>query len=542
MKKILPFLILLILPVFFYLSLQKYKDALGEYYLDRNYDPSYPYLINSLNLAQFNGFGVGLIAHPGTTVQEIGAVVLLIYHSFQAENNDLVRDVFNDPEFYLNKIFKTFLLMNTAAIFLLGYLIFKRTKSLATAVFLQLSPFSFYSDDIFFQMTNVSVEPMLVFIILLLITAIFIFLNNNGADRKSLNYSIVFGVLCGLGMVTKISFLPVMMIPFLLIKEIKFRVIFILISILTFLIFVFPAFSAENADGFSVWIKDLVTHSGKYGKGSEDFVQTSVYLSNIKTIFSQNLFFSLSYISLISILIFQFFKKHKSQIRSNKYFSLIAGIFIAMSLLILMVAKHFSLYYMIPAYMFSLLALFAVSSLIISLYPEFLKHKNKSYFYYAVIGIVLVFSIFQVRKIYKETKYAVGARNDARVIIKSLEENYGNSIVVGSYQCSGKEFALHLGSSFGGTQRANYMSILKEMHPNNFYYNRWDNTFYQDWDIEYIREQLIKANKFIFQGKNDEVAKDFINLVKKLTGKPNASYKKIISGYNRDCLYEITLE
>jgi len=543
LKKILLLLVLLILPISFFIGLQKYKDALGEYYLSRNYDPSYPYLINSLNLSQFKGYGVGLIAHPGTPVQEIGAVVLLIVHSLQPVKTDLVRDVFNNPEFYLNKIFQTFLLLNSVAIFLLGLTVYISMKSITVSILLQLSPFSFYSEDIFFQLTNVSVEPILVFTILLLITAIVIYINRKGVGKNSLFFCIVFGVLCGLGMATKISFLPVLVIPFLLIRQIKLKALFILISILAFFVFVYPAFSAENAEGFFDWVKNLLTRSGRYGTGSEDFVETSVYLDNVKTIFSKNLIFSVSYITLLSTLILQFFKKYQALIRSNKYFNLLIGILIAMTLQILMVAKHFSLYYMIPTYMFSLLGLFVVNSIFLSLYPDFFKDKRRKIFYYAAISIVMiVFSVVQLRHIYKERKYIANGRNEGRSIIESLDENYSNSIMVSTYQCSSREFALHLGSFFGGTQSRRYMDILKEMYPNHFYYSRWDNIFYNDWDIEEIKSKLIKANKFIFQGVTEDVVLKFMTEIKEMTNKPNASYKKLLSNYNRDALFEITLE
>jgi len=543
LKKILPFLILLILPIFFFIGLQKYKEAVGEYYLGRNYDPAYPYLISSLNLSQFKGYGVGLIAHPGTPVQELGAVVLLIVNSLQPNKTDLVRDVFINPEFYLNKIFQSFLLLNSIAIFLLGITVYREMKRIVDAVFLQLTPFAFYSQDIYFQLTNVSVEPILVFTILLLIIAIIIYINKNRSERYSLFYSIVFGVLCGLGMATKISFFPILVIPFLLIRHLKFKVLFILISILSFFIFVFPAFSSENADGFSVWVKDLLIHSGRYGTGTEDFVETSVYLQNVKTIFSKNLIFSVSYISLLIVFVLQFFVKYKSSIRSNKYFNLLCGTLIAMTLQIFIVAKHFSLYYMIPSYMFSILGLFIINRIIISLYPNFFKIKNKKTFYYTCISIVIiVFSVVQLRTMYKDRKYIANSRNEARKIIKSLEENYGNSIVVSTYECSSREFALFLGSFFGGTQHRAYMAILKEMYPNSFYYNRWNDTFYEEWEIEHIKAQLIKSNKFIFQGAAENVILSFMTKIKEMTNKPNAYYKKIYSEDDRDDLYEITLE
>ncbi|MDQ3193501.1 MAG: hypothetical protein M3P82_00740 [Bacteroidota bacterium] len=543
MKKIIPVLILLLLPLFFFIGLQKYKDAVGEYYLGRNYDPSYPYLTNALNLSQFNGYGVGLIAHPGTPVQELGAAVILIAHSLEAGKTDLVRDVFNNAEYYLIVIFQFCLLLNSIAIFILGITAYRKLKSLTSAVFLQLTPFAFYSEDIFFHLSNVSVEPILVFTVLLLITTIILFTNRPQTGKNLLFYTIIFGLLCGLGMATKISFFPILVIPFLLIKQLKFKILFIGISILAFFIIVYPAFSAENAEGFSVWVKDIIIHSGRYGTGSQDFVKTSVYFDNVRSIFSYSLIFSITYLSLLIIFIMQFFESYKTRIRTHKYFTLLCGILIAMSLQIFTVAKHFGIYYMIPTYMFSILGLFIVNSVMFSLYPDFFKIKNKRKYYYAIISLaMIVFTVFQLRTIYKYRKYITSSRNESRKIVKILDENYPNTIVVSSYECSSKEFALFLGSSYGGTQNYKYMSILKAMYPNDFYFNRWDNKFYHYWDIENIKTQLIKANKFIFQGVSDEVALNFLEYVKVITNKPNAYYNKIMSGYDRDVLYEITLE
>jgi hypothetical protein len=542
-KKTLFVFLLLILPIFFYIGLIKYKDTLGEYYLGRNCDPSYPYLTNALNLAQVKSYGVGLIAHPGTPVQELGAAVLLFVHSYNSKNTDIVTNVFNNPEYFLNKILKTFLFIISAAIFLLGLITYIKLKSIFAALFLQLSPFAFYSEDIYFQLTNVSVEPILVFTAILIISTIILFLNKSESGKNNLIYTLVFGLLCGLGMATKISFLPVMIIPFLLLKPLKYKGLFILFSIVSFCVFVYPAFSSNTADEFTIWVRDLITHSGKYGKGSEDIIESSVYFVNIKTIFSKNLVFSVTYISMLVILILQFFGKYKSVVRSNKYFILMLGIFLAMSLQILMVAKHFSLYYMIPVYMFSILGLFVIYKIFISFYPDMLNSKKGKYIFYSFISVIMIsYSVIHLKTINKERKYIGNGRNEARKIVSTLEEDYENSIVVSTYECSSKQFALYLGSFFGGTQHKRYMSIVKEKYPNNFYFNRWDNNFYDEFDINYIKDRLIEENKFIFQGVTDEVTDKFMENVKELTGKPNATYRKIISNYDRDGLYEITLE
>lgn len=534
---------LLILPAVFYAGLQKYKDSLGEYYLGRNCDPSYAYLINSLNLCQFKGYGVGLISHPGTPVQEIGAAVLLITHSMKSGSKDIVTDVFDNPEYYLNNICNVFLFLISSAIFLLGLTAYVKMKSIFPALFFQLTPFSFYSEDIYFQLTNVSVEPVLVFTVLLLIASIIMYLYKKDNEKSNLIFAVVFGILCGLGMATKISFLPVMIIPFLLLKKFRLKGLFILASVISFFILIYPAFSSHNANEFVVWVKDLITHSGKYGTGSEDLVETTSYFNNIRTVFSKNLIFSITYILLFILCMLQFTGKYKDVIRSDKYYNLLTGIFLAMTIQILIVAKHFSLYYMIPVYMFSIPGLFALNSAVLSMYPDLLNTKNRKYiFYSATVVLIIVYSVFQIRIINKDRKQNAIARNEERKIISALEGEFKNSTIISSYECSSREFALFLGSSYGGTRQKDYMTVVRNRYPDNIYFNRWNNTLYKEWENDNIKEKLLKENKFIFQGVSDEVALKFMEYVRRFTDKPNAVYRKVMSGIDRDGVYEITLD
>ena len=101
MNKISKNLILSIFPILFIFLALNYKASIGEYYLGSYYDPSYSYLINSLNLSQFQGYGVGHFDHPGTPVQSIGAIVINIFHSLQHSNADKINDILDNTEYYL---------------------------------------------------------------------------------------------------------------------------------------------------------------------------------------------------------------------------------------------------------------------------------------------------------------------------------------------------------------------------------------------------------------------------------------------------------
>lgn len=86
------------------------------------------------------------------------------------------------------------------------------------------------------------------------------------------------------------------------------------------------------------------------------------------------------------------------------------------------------------------------------------------------------------------------------------------------------------------------MNILKNKYPKSFYYNRWDNRFYEVWDDNYIRSQLPKENKFYFQGFKEDVVSDFMKKIKEMTNSRDATFRKIMSNYTGESLYEIDLK
>lgn len=127
-------ILLAILPIYLLVAGNILKYSLGEYF-SAWYDPSYVYLINSLNFAQLSGFGVGHIDHPGTPVQVFGAIVVKLYHTLSNGNIDIAKDVFSRPEDYLLQINRAFLLLNSIALLLLGIFVYRISRDLYLSVF-----------------------------------------------------------------------------------------------------------------------------------------------------------------------------------------------------------------------------------------------------------------------------------------------------------------------------------------------------------------------------------------------------------------------
>lgn len=136
MKKI----IISILPICFIFYSIYLRKTEGPYYAGFS-DPSYIYLINSLNLAQFNGYGVGHIDHPGTPVQVFGAAVIRIIYLLKNLKDSLSEDVIYNPEYYLTELNLFSSILNAIGIFILGFTLFILSKSLLLSLTFQLISF-----------------------------------------------------------------------------------------------------------------------------------------------------------------------------------------------------------------------------------------------------------------------------------------------------------------------------------------------------------------------------------------------------------------
>lgn len=539
MKKPVPVLLLLILPAILLILSFTYNFSKGESYLQGYYDPSYVYLISSLNIAQLNGSAVEHIDHPGTTVQAAGAIVIRLLHAISPKDGDLVKDVLSRPEYYRNGIYLFSNLMITASLFILGLVVYKKTHNIYTAFLLQLTPF--YSSTIYFMLTNTVPELFFIFILLLFLAVTLSFVNERDLSSKDLlKYMIAFGIISGFGMATKISFFPIMIIPLILIRKFSLKILFVLITFIGFLIFVSPVISYEHSVRFINWVMNMITHSGKYGSGAENFMDTSDVMTNLKTIFINEPVFGFSYLLLAAVLACSFFSGHKDRIRKNKFYGLSAGIFIAMTVQIIIVLKHFAVYYMIPVLMLSVPALYISNSMISDMYPDYFDGRKNAYLYLTLI----IFSYIQLISIIPEIPGYLNIQNESHKMIQNCNDNYSNSLVISSYGSSGKETALFYGIEYSGEQqRIQYDSVLRSMYPDHYFFNRWSKRpFHNDKNEELIKKKFNDSKTLIFRCENTEVLNDFLNSMKLLTNNQNITFRNVLSNSRGETIYEIKLQ
>ena len=134
MKKYLNSVFLWILPLIFLVAGLNFDRA--KY----SNDPEYIYLINALSISEFRA--VGHIDNPGTTVMELGTVILSIAHFVSPSGGkDLMTDVLSNPDRYVGIFNGVLVFMIAGILFWLGFITAKKTQNIWAGLLLQLRTF-----------------------------------------------------------------------------------------------------------------------------------------------------------------------------------------------------------------------------------------------------------------------------------------------------------------------------------------------------------------------------------------------------------------
>ncbi|MDX1412044.1 MAG: hypothetical protein R3351_07790, partial [Nitrospirales bacterium] len=191
------------------------RKASGPFWLGKNLDPDYAYLMNALSLTQ--GLSVGHSDHPGSTLQWAEAIWLYGIH-FLLGKDDLVTDVLTRPEFYLGYMHMILLSILFITLLLAGWLTFKWTGDRVAALLMQVGILMSYTTRA--SLVRMSPEPMLVILGLwLAITVLYHHHQVQQGSQKEPYWQ--YGLITGMGMGLKLTFLPLWFLPLVLLKRIN---------------------------------------------------------------------------------------------------------------------------------------------------------------------------------------------------------------------------------------------------------------------------------------------------------------------------------
>ena len=323
----------------------------GPFYTTR-IDPEYPYLLNGLNCSMLEFIRIGHTDHPGTPFQMITGLFIRITYWFVGQGS-IAEDVIKRPELYLSAA-SSFLSILTAGVVLwLGKVALNSKVNTVGVLILQLSVF----------FTSVLIDIPSRYIpdrILALYTLIFVgfcikyFYRENYSARR---FAIQAGIIMGIGFITKFNFIPMLLVPFVLLSNRKERITYFA----SFLITSFLAFIPihHKFKDYVTFIIGIVKHDGMYGQGEEQVINIQTFLENILLIFRVNISMSMVLVAVLIFLVILILRSDFRQKFSKEYLMLIA-ISLVLIVSVVITAKHFKNYYLIPLMSLTGFAIFLI--------------------------------------------------------------------------------------------------------------------------------------------------------------------------------------
>ncbi|MFI5220595.1 MAG: hypothetical protein ACHQNT_14005, partial [Bacteroidia bacterium] len=215
-------------------------------------DPTYDYLFNGLSIA--TGYlQVGHAPHPGTPLHIYTGALIRFFHFFNEEEN-IIRDVISNPEWYLFRIAITNCILISLCMFYAGILMLRFSKNIFYALVIQLTHIVTLRAMFFSQ--NLMTEFVLVITGILLAPLLFIYTFSE--DKKSFSkLLLIAGIITGVMIAGKLSSFSILILWLIIISGWKNRIYFLLTVTVMFLIFTIPAW--KIADEFLGWIGSMVT-------------------------------------------------------------------------------------------------------------------------------------------------------------------------------------------------------------------------------------------------------------------------------------------
>ena len=445
-------------------------------------DPAYQYLFAGLDILQ--GHSPVHTDHPGTPLQSLIAATIaaswLVLKVVGGTSLSMFDAVLYQPEYFLSASTCVLLLLTGFAVFFVGRRIYSSTQSYSLAISCQFTPilYAVVTPNLVFP----TPEALLISISVLLIGVLAPVILSTSETRQhaAQNNTLWVGVLCGLGLATKLTFAP-MLVLMLLLKETRLIIKASVWCVVAWLIGVLPIW--PRLPSMFKWFYSLLTHSGIHGAGAPtivDFTQVKLAISWLVGNF--NIYYRISFFIMgvlvlgVVISIFSRFlsgRQHsvpaKVKVKFASFNSLNSDeVLVAVVFLLvlygqtLMVAKHLGPTYMMPALTVPALAmvwLFHRQQIIL------LSHKIRMIFSWCWLSFVVISASFSSVTAIKKVSASKLAGLESYALIQKEIARFQNPLVIGAFNCNFANCALWFG-----------MSLVPEMELRmgpvtpNFYY------------------------------------------------------------------------
>lgn len=493
-------------------------------------DPEYAYLLNGINIADLKM--AGHTDNPGTTVQIYSAAVLSVSHFLNSsEKNGLRQAVLKKPDHYVELERKVSVMINGVMILVLGAVSFFFLKNIWLSLILQITPF-LSSNLLEHAWTKVSPEPALVFTVGVFIIALLACYCS--ANRQKGFYPWLFALICGFGLATKMTFLPLMIIPLILLEGQRRKWIYLSAIIPFFIIFTIPAI--PQYPHMVKWLLNLSIHTGIYGQGEIGIISPLRYMNDMGAILKNNIALTAGMLIGLILLFILFLKGHfRNTMKRHVELRFIVAVLTAQLLGILMVAKHYhSNHYLIPE--ISLIGLLTVF-VILFLRKFFIKKKGWMYHLLpaGILCVLIAISLLNIPCLVEADHGYRITNEEYSLVMRQIEKKYPGYVKTYYYPTSINPYsALRWGSVYSGQYN---LPALRALYPEVIFYDTRIHAF-QLWETELPVEDLVRkySSRILLIGgpmtseEKEKVIKGGLALKELYLGRTQAVYEVDTAG------------
>ena len=487
--KLLKVISLLFIPVCIAVFTVLMKQAAGPYWLGVNSDPAYLYLVNSVYL--LDNITPYFTDHPGTTLELLGAIVIktLVHGKNTAEQ------VFMNPEYYLNALhYVMFVLYMTSLLVLTGY-VWHKTKSIIITMMIQTSAFFFLTlksyasgDYILPVIVNINSDTLIMTITNLYVLMIFkLFYNQN--EKSGWRTGVVFGIICGLGVITKLTFLPLLIFPIIVFPQWKQKLSFIGSFLVTAGIILVPVIPRYQE--IFHWIKHISVETSAEGKVVA-IMQWNGYYKALKGLLMSQL--PMTFLIIMSIvIILSYYFVNKKLIKNRRSIIFIAALTCVLAAQFIMVSRHAGPHYMSPIY-----GLWGIIWVVIYLGINIGRMQKKR-----MMGVLLIIFIWsQTTYAWVYYKHLKQTNQDIYYFSQKVYKDYAqNCTVFGFYRSSSLPMAIRFAQGHGNFKY--YSKMLKRLYPEALFYNQWQRVFHNFDKNVFLRQVMPKEGCALLYGSAD---------------------------------------
>ncbi|MCX6234517.1 MAG: hypothetical protein NT175_07310 [Bacteroidetes bacterium] len=446
----------------------------------RNVDPEYAYLTNGLYMS-LGHLNVYHIDNPGTPLQIVVAFVCRIVYFIRSPHISYLEDVMMNSDLYLNIINHVVISITAVVLFIAGVLAWRITGFLPYGLLIQTAPF--YSNITYDIIGRLTPELLIPIPVLLLSIMILKVVKSNTGKFNFLTI-LLFGLISGFGLSIKLTYFPLLIIPFIIIPGYKDKVKFLILSILSMFVFAMPIL--YDLVFFTRWIKDLIIHSGHYGNGEANVLVWSQFIQNLETFYKFHSFLVFMwFISLFLLMISLIYKRKEI---NNRLTYGMTGVLIVILVQVILVSKHYEYRYLVPG-----LALFPVLTI---LSFEILKNMIRFKRINIIIGLmILAGSVYcipkQVQSIRIRSRNIFTEMQNKMVtkhFVGTLPEDAIKLLTPSGYGCPFHDFSIMISHCWAGRENEVFMPVYKKLYPDTYQYFTWENRskYWDEYDISSI--------------------------------------------------------